>query len=58
MIYEPIIADFTGRLITFVCRDGKRIMLKKPIRIEKDHGYVLEINELTRDGRLIPVVTP
>ena len=58
MIHEPIIGEFTGRLITFIGKEGKRITLKKPISIKKGQGYMLEINELTLEGRVIPVVTP
>lgn len=54
--YEPFIAEFTGKLITFQTRDNRRMTLKSAVSVVKGMGYMLMYNSGTGQGRVLPVV--
>ena len=54
--FEPLIAEFTGTLITFQTKSGHKMGLKTGVPVEKGRGYMLRYNDVTGEGRLLPVV--
>lgn len=57
--HELFIASFTGGLSTFVTKTNKRVSMGIPLpRVEKDRGYVAEIDLKNGFCRMIPIVLP
>ena len=55
---EPFIADFTGKLITFHTKEGKKIGLKRAVPVVRGRGYMLTYDAETGGGLVLPVVIP
>ena len=56
--YETFFGEFDGVMKTFVFRDGRRIVLEKPIPIVKGKAYVLKYNRKTGQCSFLPVILP
>lgn len=59
MLYEPFVAEFTGKLVTFSAKNGQSYTFHEPFpQVEIHDPFMIEINPNTNRARLVRVVMP